>query len=67
VITASRGEVEITSVRPLDSLNGYRAMFDLKPGKEKTPIDLRLYLSDEKGNALSETWLYQWTPPQQAG
>lgn len=71
VITASRGEVEITSVRPLDSLKGYRAMFDLKPsgspGQGTSPIDLRLYLSDEQGNALSETWLYQWTPPKQSG
>jgi glucans biosynthesis protein len=70
VITASRGEIELPSVRPLDSLKGYRAMFDIKPtGDDKTPIDLRLYLADEKGNALSETWLYQWAPlpPQSAG
>ena len=64
VITASRGEVEITSVRPLDSLKGYRAMFDLKPDADKAPIDLRMYIADEKGRALSETWLYQWSPPK---
>jgi glucans biosynthesis protein len=62
VITASRGQVEITSVRPLASLRGYRAMFDLKPDTSNEPIDLRLYLSFD-GNAMSETWLYQWTPP----
>ena len=33
VITASRGQIEITSARPLDSIQGYRAMFDLKLGR----------------------------------
>ncbi len=31
VITASRGDIEITSARPLYAVRGYRAMFDLKP------------------------------------
>ncbi len=63
VITASRGEVEIASARPLDSVRGYRAMFDLKPVDTSTePIDLRLYLRAD-GRPLTETWLYQWTPP----
>jgi periplasmic glucans biosynthesis protein len=63
VITASRGEIEITSARPLTEINGYRAMFDLKPTDESvTPINLRLYLRAGK-RALSETWMYQWTPP----
>jgi glucans biosynthesis protein len=65
VITATRGEIELTSVRPLDSLKGYRAMFDLRPDADNSPIDLRLYIADEKGRALSETWLYQWTPPKE--
>jgi glucans biosynthesis protein len=26
-------------------------------------IDIRLFLRDRHGQALSETWLYQWTPP----
>jgi len=63
VITASRGEVEITSARPLDAVRGYRAMFDLKPTDDSTaPIDLRLFLRSG-GEALSETWIYQWMPP----
>ncbi|MDO9452573.1 MAG: glucan biosynthesis protein D [Stagnimonas sp.] len=62
VITTSRGEIEITSARPLTSINGYRAMFDLVPDKSTEPINLRLYL--KSGNdVLSETWLYQYTPP----
>jgi glucans biosynthesis protein len=64
VITASRGEVEITSARPLESVRGYRMMFDLKiPDDEKGPIDLRGYLRALDGAALTETWAYQWTPP----
>jgi len=63
VISASRGRVEITSVRPLRSINGYRAMFDLALTDESMePVNLRLFLSAD-GQALSETWLYQYTPP----
>src|SRR5581483_2959991 len=69
VISTSRGEVEITSARPLNPISpllpvsGYRAMFDLKSiGDSLDPIDLRLYLR-LGGQPLSETWIYQWTPP----
>ena len=59
----SRGEVEISSARPLIEINGYRAMFDIVPANDSSePIDLRLYLR-LRGQALTETWLYQWTPP----
>jgi glucans biosynthesis protein len=63
VISASRGEIEITSARPLHSVRGYRAMFDLKPPDDSVePINLRMYLR-AGGQPLTETWLYQWTPP----
>lgn len=63
VISTSAGKVEITSVRPLHSINGYRAMFDLVPPDDSdTPINLHVYLS-LNGEPLSETWMYQWTPP----
>ncbi|MAA66242.1 MAG: glucan biosynthesis protein D [Alteromonadaceae bacterium] len=62
VIVASRGKVEITSARPLASINGYRAMFDLVPDDTETPIDLRVYLK-LGDQPLTETWLYQYTPP----
>jgi glucans biosynthesis protein len=66
VITASRGEVELTSARPLAAIDGWRAMFDIKPTDDSVePITLRLYLRAD-GQALSETWLYQWTPPPPA-
>lgn len=63
VITVSRGTVELTSARPLDAIKGWRAMFDLRPDGDSTaPINLRLHLQVD-GQALTETWLYQWTPP----
>jgi glucans biosynthesis protein len=58
--------VEITSVRPLRSINGYRAMFDLALLDDSMePVNLRLFVSAD-GQALSETWLYQYTPPAPA-
>jgi glucans biosynthesis protein len=66
VISASRGRVEITSVRPLYSINGYRAMFDLALTDDSVePINMRLFIATD-GQALSETWLYQYTPPPPA-
>lgn len=63
VISASRGAVEVSSARPLDEIQGYRVMFDLKPTDASVvPIDLRVYLAVD-GQPLCETWLYQWTPP----
>jgi glucans biosynthesis protein len=41
-------------------------MFDLRPPDEGTdPIDLRLFLR-KNGQPLTETWIYQWTPPDAA-
>ncbi len=66
VVTASRGKVEIVSARPLYEINGFRAMFDLRPTDDRPdPIDLRVVLRFE-GEPLSETWLYQWVPPSAA-
>ena len=64
VITASRGQIELASARPMHEIRGYRAMFDLKPEDSSgAPVDLRLYLR-AGGQPLTETWLYQWTPPE---
>lgn len=63
VITASAGRIEITSVRPQHAIHGYRVMFDIVPPDEsQTPINLRCFLEAD-GRPLSETWIYQWTPP----
>jgi len=62
VISASRGRVEITSARPLVSIRGWRAMFDMVPDASTEPIALRLFFR-ARGQALSETWRYEWMPP----
>jgi len=60
------GTLETVSCRPLREVDGYRVMFDVVPDKEdSSQIDLRLYLKDKTG-ALSETWLYQFSPPPKA-
>jgi len=61
-IQVSRGRVEITSARPLAAIEGYRAMFDLVPDESEDPIELRLVLT-LNGEALTETWVYQYQPP----
>ena len=69
VVSASRGEVELVSARPLTPTGGWRAMFDVKlAGADDTadPVNLRLFLRSGDA-ALSETWLYQWTPPKDRG
>ena len=62
VITTSSGTIEIPSLRPLNELPGYRAIFDLRPDDGQEPVNLRLFLRID-GQPLSETWMYQWTPP----
>lgn len=63
VVTASRGRFETVSARPLLGTPAWRAMFDLVPPDESTePINLRLFLALD-GQALTETWLYQYEPP----
>jgi glucans biosynthesis protein len=65
VITTSDGKVEIESARPLQSIDGYSAMFDLvPPSGESKPINLRVYL-EANGQPLTETWQYQWMSPEE--
>ena len=58
----SRGSFETTSCRPLDAIGGYRAIFDLVPDESTDPINIKLYLEFD-GVPLSETWIYQYSPP----
>jgi glucans biosynthesis protein len=62
-IKTSAGEVELATVLPLHSVNGYRVRFDLVPPDEtENPINLRMILTSG-GKTLTETWTYQWSPP----
>ena len=62
VVTTSRGTIEHVTAHFVREFEGYRALFDVKPDDGIEPIDLRLYLRVD-GRALTETWIYQWTPP----
>ena len=50
------------SARPQIAVQGWRAMFDVVPDERTEPIALRLFLR-VNGQALSETWVYEWAPP----
>ena len=63
VVSVSSGAAGVTSARPLEALQGFRVMFDLTPPPNSTePIDVRLFLRAGR-QPLTETWIYQWTPP----
>jgi periplasmic glucans biosynthesis protein len=67
VITASRGRIELSSARRIvPRPSEWRVAFDLALTSDIVdPVNLRLFLSVE-GQALTETWLYQYTPPPPA-
>ena len=66
VLSTSAGRIEITSVRPQHDIDGFRCMFDVVPPDDsRNPVDLRLHLEAD-GRRLTETWIYQWTPPAPA-
>jgi glucans biosynthesis protein len=63
VITTSKGTTEHVTAHYVEEIKGYRALFDVRPPEDSLdPIDLRLYLRID-GRPLTETWIYQWTPP----
>lgn len=62
VITITGGEIESAAARPLLAVRGFRVTFDVRPALKDSPVNLRLFLR-LGDRALTETWLYQWTPP----
>ena len=62
-ITVSRGNVTLSDAYPVvaGEKGVYRVFFDLMAhGNE--PIDMRMFVRDKDGSALTETWLYQFFP-----
>ncbi|MCX5516927.1 glucan biosynthesis protein D [Kaistia defluvii] len=62
-ITVSRGNVTLSDAYPVvaGEKGVYRVFFDLMAhGSE--PIDMRMFVRDKDGAALTETWLYQFFP-----
>jgi glucans biosynthesis protein len=62
VVSASSGEVERVVARVLPQQRAYRATFDVKPADTDEPVNLRMYLK-AGAQPLTETWIYQWSPP----
>ena len=63
IISSSKGSTEHVTAHYVEEIKGYRALFDIKPPDDwLEAIDLRLFLRIED-RPLSETWIYQWTPP----
>jgi glucans biosynthesis protein len=59
-IGVSAGEAITPVARRNEVTGGWRAMFDLRPDGDG-PVELRCVLR-LAGQALTETWIYQWTP-----
>jgi glucans biosynthesis protein len=61
VVAASRGEIRDVATHAMQESELWRCHFDLSASGSE-PVDLRCFLRDASG-ALSETWLYQLSPP----
>ncbi|WP_406858389.1 glucan biosynthesis protein [Alsobacter sp. KACC 23698] len=59
-LSSATGTVSNLRLWPYPERKLYRVGFELEPGNE-TACELRLVL-EAGGKALSETWLYRWTP-----
>ena len=60
VVSASSGTVTGAFMEPVPGTKRWRAIFDLTP-TGTDPVELRLYIRGN-GDALTETWLYQFRP-----
>ena len=59
-VSADGGAVSHVTVRRLPENGVWRVTMQVKPDSDQ-PVDLRCYL-DLYGEALTETWTYQWIP-----
>ncbi|HZT04845.1 MAG TPA: glucan biosynthesis protein [Steroidobacteraceae bacterium] len=59
-VSADGGTITRVTVQRLPENGVWRVALQVKPGSDQ-PVDLRCYL-DLYGEALTETWTYQWTP-----
>lgn len=59
-VSANGGGVDSVAVQRLPGNMGWRVSMRLKPNGDQ-PMDLRCYLT-LYGEALTETWTYQWNP-----
>ena len=59
-VSADGATINRVTVQRLPENGAWRVAIQVKPGGDR-PVDLRCYL-DLYGEALTETWTYQWTP-----
>jgi glucans biosynthesis protein len=63
ISTTHNSTTEHVTAHYVEEIKGYRALFDIRPADDSNEaIDLRMYLRID-GRPLTETWIYQWTPP----
>lgn len=60
-LTAGTGSITMMQTFADKDRKAYRVFFELDPGNAESS-ELRLVL-ESKGQRVSETWLYRWTPP----
>ncbi|MCM2971479.1 glucan biosynthesis protein G [Larsenimonas suaedae] len=58
VSAGDNGDISRTEVQKNPATGGYRLTLNVKPKDSAKPIELRAYLTDGQGGALSETWSY---------
>jgi glucans biosynthesis protein len=59
-VNADNGQIDALTVQRIAESGVWRVAFVVTP-KPKKPVDLHCYLT-LYGEALTETWVYQWTP-----
>ena len=60
VASASAGRIVATAIVPNPHVGGFRAALDVRLDAPGT-TELRAYLRDRDGDALSETWTFPWS------
>ncbi|MEQ9638984.1 MAG: glucan biosynthesis protein G [Alphaproteobacteria bacterium] len=60
VVNSGPGKVRNVTIQPNPETGGWRLAFQLKP-EDADAVELRAQLFDGE-TAISETWLYRWTP-----
>jgi glucans biosynthesis protein len=60
VVSAEKAQVQNIVTQPNPAIGGWRLSFELGV-KEKVPVEIRASLMQD-GDALSEVWVYRWTP-----
>ncbi len=61
-LSADNGQIEALTVQRVPQSGSWRVAFIVTPRPKKPVVDMRCYLT-LYGEVLTETWVYQWSPP----